>query len=123
NPELTRLSIFLSTVIAMQISDFDFYLPKQLIAHYPPKERSTCRLLCLNGGNGQLTEGKFTDILSKVEAGDLLVFNNTKVIPARLYGHKQTGGKVEILVERLLDSQRVLAHIKASKVPKEGTAI
>ncbi|WP_392558239.1 tRNA preQ1(34) S-adenosylmethionine ribosyltransferase-isomerase QueA [Orbus mooreae] len=107
----------------MQLSDFAFELPDELIARYPTKVRSECRLLSLDGKTGSLTQGVFTDVLDQLNAGDLLVFNNTRVIPARLYGQKASGGKVEILVERILDNNRVLAHVKASKSPKEGTVI
>lgn len=107
----------------MQLSDFHFELPNELIARYPMAERSQCRLLSLDGLSGKIEHGKFTDVLDKLNAGDLLVFNNTRVIPARVYGRKATGGKIEILVERLLDDNRVLAHIKASKSPKEGAAL
>ncbi|XKM14207.1 tRNA preQ1(34) S-adenosylmethionine ribosyltransferase-isomerase QueA [Orbaceae bacterium ac157xtp] len=107
----------------MQLSDFDFKLPNELIARYPTAERSQCRLLTLNGQTGNIEHGIFTDVLDKLQAGDLLVFNNTRVIPARVYGRKATGGKIEILVERILDDNRVLAHIKASKSPKEGAVL
>lgn len=107
----------------MQLSDFSFELPNELIAHYPTKVRSECRLLSLNGQTGSLSQGIFTDVLDQLNAGDLLVFNNTRVIPARLYGQKASGGKVEMLVERILDNNRVLAHVKASKSPKEGTVL
>lgn len=107
----------------MQLTDFTFTLPDDLIAHYPSKQRSQCRLLSLDGPTGQLEHGIFTDLLEKLNPGDLLVFNNTKVIPARLYGQKNSGGKVEILIERLLEDNRVLAHVKASKSPKAGTEL
>lgn len=107
----------------MQLSDFHFDLPNELIARYPLENRSECRLLCLDGQSGQLENGIFTDILDKLHEGDLLVFNNTRVIPARLYGRKASGGKIEILVERILDNNRVLAHVKASKSPKVGAEL
>ena len=107
----------------MQLSDFNFTLPKELIAKHPAATRSACRLLSLNGSTGKIEHGVFTDIIDKINPGDLLVFNNTKVIPARLYGKKKSGGKIEILIERLLDNNRVLAHIKASKSPKPGTEL
>lgn len=107
----------------MRVSDFTFELPEELIAHYPQAQRSACRLLSLDGPTGQLTHGIFTDILEKLEPGDLLVFNNTRVIPARLFGRKASGGKIEMLVERMLDEHRVLAHIRASKAPKEGAEL
>lgn len=107
----------------MQLSDFHFDLPNELIARYPLENRSECRLLCLDGPSGKLENGIFTDILDKLHEGDLLVFNNTRVIPARLYGRKASGGKIEILVERILDNNRVLAHVKASKSPKVGAEL
>ncbi|OMQ25378.1 tRNA preQ1(34) S-adenosylmethionine ribosyltransferase-isomerase QueA [Serratia oryzae] len=107
----------------MRVADFSFELPESLIAHYPQPERSACRLLQLDGPTGALTHGVFTDLLDKLEAGDLLVFNNTRVIPARLFGRKVSGGKVEVLVERVLDDHRVLAHVRASKAPKPGTEL
>lgn len=107
----------------MRVADFSFELPDSLIAHYPQPERSACRLLQLDGPTGALTHGVFTDLLDKLEAGDLLVFNNTRVIPARLFGRKVSGGKVEVLVERVLDDHRVLAHVRASKAPKPGAEL
>lgn len=107
----------------MRVADFSFELPESLIAHYPQPQRSACRLLSLDGPTGQLTHGTFTDLLDKLKPGDLLVFNNTRVIPARLYGRKASGGKIELLVERMLDESRVLAHIRASKAPKPGAEL
>ncbi|ABF13923.1 tRNA preQ1(34) S-adenosylmethionine ribosyltransferase-isomerase QueA [Candidatus Palibaumannia cicadellinicola] len=107
----------------MHVADFSFNLPKNLIARYPLPERSTCRLLSLDGHSGAIKHNVFTDILDQLSLGDLLVFNNTRVIPARLFGRKISGGKVEVLVERVLDNQRVLAHIRASKTPKIDTLL
>ncbi|WP_337148241.1 tRNA preQ1(34) S-adenosylmethionine ribosyltransferase-isomerase QueA [Serratia bockelmannii] len=107
----------------MRVADFSFELPESLIAHYPQAERSACRLLQLDGPSGALTHGVFTDLLDKLEAGDLLVFNNTRVIPARMFGRKVSGGKIEVLVERVLDDHRVLAHVRASKAPKLGAEL
>ena len=107
----------------MRVADFSFELPESLIAHYPQPQRSGCRLLSLDGPTGTLTHGIFTDLLDKLLPGDLLVFNNTRVIPARLFGRKASGGKLEVLVERVLDDHRVLAHVKASKAPKPGTEL
>ncbi len=107
----------------MRVADFSFELPEFLIAHYPQAERSACRLLQLDGPSGALTHGVFTDLLDKLEAGDLLVFNNTRVIPARMFGRKVSGGKIEVLVERVLDDHRVLAHVRASKAPKPGAEL
>lgn len=107
----------------MQLSDFKFILPDELIAKYPSPTRSACRLLSLDGESGNIKHGVFTDILDEIHSGDLLVFNNTRVIPARLYGKKKSGGKIEVLVERILENNRVLAHIKASKSPKTGAEL
>ncbi|ABU78126.1 tRNA preQ1(34) S-adenosylmethionine ribosyltransferase-isomerase QueA [Cronobacter sakazakii] len=107
----------------MRLTDFSFELPESLIAHYPQAQRSACRLLSLDGPTGDLTHGTFTDLLDKLNPGDLLVFNNTRVIPARLFGRKASGGKIEVLVERMLDDHRVLAHIRASKAPKPGAEL
>jgi S-adenosylmethionine:tRNA ribosyltransferase-isomerase len=105
----------------MQTSDFDYDLPEKLIAQYPLTERTASRLLHVK--NNELSDKHFTDILNLIKPGDLLVFNNTKVIPARLHGKKESGGKVEVLVERVLDEHRVLAHVRASKSPKEGAVL
>ena len=107
----------------MQLSDFDFSLPKQLIAKYPSETRSSCRLLVLDSHKNKIKDKVFTDIIDYINSGDLLIFNNTKVIPARLYGNKVSGGKIEVLIERLLEGNRALAHIKASKSPKIGTEL
>lgn len=107
----------------MQLSDFDFSLPKQLIAKYPSETRSSCRLLVLDSHKNKIKDKVFTDIIDYINSGDLLIFNNTKVIPARLYGNKVSGGKIEVLIERLLEGNRALAHIKASKSPKIGAEL
>lgn len=102
----------------MRRQDFTYQLPDELIARAPAARRRGSRLLQLDGITGQLTHGQFPDLLELVEPGDLMVFNNTRVIPARLFGQKASGGQVEILVERVLDNRRVLAHTRASKAPK-----
>lgn len=107
----------------MQLSDFHFELPEELIARYPQPERSASRLLCMDRQSGALQHQVFRDLLAELNPGDLLVFNNTKVIPARLFGQKDSGGKVEVLVERILDERRFLAHVRASKSPKAGTEL
>lgn len=107
----------------MKLSDFHFDLPDELIAQYPSTERSASRLLCLNGDTGELSDRQFRDLPGLLHPGDLLIFNNTRVIPARIFGHKDSGGKVEVLVERIVSAQRVLAHIRASKSPKAGSRI
>lgn len=107
----------------MQVADFFFELPESLIARYPLAERRASRLLVLEGPSGALSHRRFADLLDYVRPGDLMVFNDTRVIPARLFGRKATGGQLEILVERVLDTQRVLAHVRASKSPKAGSSI
>src|SRR5215475_6275242 len=107
----------------MQRSDFHFDLPPSLIAQHPLAERSASRLLTLDGASGALTDRHFRDLCSLLEPGDLLVFNDTKVIPARLFGRKKTGGEAELLVERILDNQRILAQIRVSKSPQVGDSL
>lgn len=107
----------------MHRQDFYFDLPDELIARSPAKERRGSRLLCLNGSDGELSHRQFADLPSLLSPGDLLVFNDTRVIPARLFGRKASGGKLEILVERVLDDRSVLAHVRSSKSPKPGTKI
>jgi len=107
----------------MNVSDFDFELPDGLIANYPEPNRTDSRLLALDGCDGTIKDGFFTDILALLKPNDLLVFNDTKVVPARLFGKKETGGKLEILFERRLDDITFLAHVRSSKSPKEGSKI
>ncbi|WP_454256055.1 tRNA preQ1(34) S-adenosylmethionine ribosyltransferase-isomerase QueA [Pseudomonas sp. Marseille-Q8238] len=107
----------------MRVADFHFDLPESLIARYPLVERRASRLLVLDGEHGTLAHRQFVDLLDYLRPGDLMVFNNTRVIPARLFGQKATGGQLEILVERVLDSHRVLAHVRSSKSPKPGSLI
>lgn len=87
----------------MDVSDFEFELPPHLIAKYPAEDRTSSRLLHLNATTGDITHYKFSDLLGLLAPEDLMVFNDTKVIPARMYGAKETGGKVEVLLERVLD--------------------
>jgi S-adenosylmethionine:tRNA ribosyltransferase-isomerase len=107
----------------MKRQDFHYELPTELIADRPAEERRGSRLLYLNGGSGAIQHGFFPDLLKKVEAGDLMVFNDTRVMPARLFGRKATGGQVEILVERVLDDCRALAHVRASRSPKPDSEL
>jgi len=107
----------------MRVSDFSFDLPEALIARYPKTERTSSRLMTLNGDSGVITDGVFTDIVAQLNPGDLLVFNNTRVIPARMFGQKASGGKIEVLVERIVDQNTALAHIRASKSPKVGNEL
>ena len=107
----------------MKTSYFHFDLPEHLIAQAPLSDRSGSRMLVLDGPTGNVSHRQFLELEALVHSGDLLVFNNTRVIPARLYGQKQTGGRVEILIERLKGDGSVLAHVRASKSPKEGSLI
>ncbi|PIE41336.1 MAG: tRNA preQ1(34) S-adenosylmethionine ribosyltransferase-isomerase QueA [Gammaproteobacteria bacterium] len=107
----------------MKRSDFHFDLPDELIARYPAEQRAGSRLLCLDRALGAIADRSFVDIENLLQPGDLLVFNNTKVIPARLWGRKATGGKLEILVERVLSETECLAHIRSSKSPKPGAEL
>ena len=102
----------------MKTRDFHYDLPAALIAQAPAEQRSASRLLKLDRARDEISHHHFNDLADFLQAGDLLVFNDTRVIPARLFGHKSSGGKVEILIERLLDEQHCLAHIRASKSPK-----
>ena len=106
----------------MRTDDFHFDLPDELIAQQPCEQRTASRLLHLSRspetGEEAIQHRHFKDLVKLLNAGDLLVFNDTRVIPARLYGHKATGGKVEVLIERLIDENHCLAHVRASKTPK-----
>lgn len=107
----------------MKKSDFNYHLPEHLIAQMPLYERSASRLLKLDKKKSTLQDCHFKDFLNFINKNDLLVFNDTKVIPARLYGQKITGGKIEILIERIESEHTALAHIKASKSPKVDAVI
>lgn len=106
-----------------KLEDFAYELPEKLIAHYPTKQRTDSRLLCLNKTTAAIQHRQFKDILNFINPGDLLVLNNTQVIPARLYAKKTTGGKVEILIEKIIDKQCILAQLKSSKSVKLGTLL
>ncbi len=106
----------------MRRSDFDYVLPPELIAQHPAERRSASRLLHVGPGD-VLDDRQMTDLPDLLAPGDLLVFNDTRVIPARVFGVKPTGGRVEILVERVLDAQEFLAQLGASKKPKPGSQI
>ncbi|MCP5425985.1 MAG: tRNA preQ1(34) S-adenosylmethionine ribosyltransferase-isomerase QueA [Gammaproteobacteria bacterium] len=107
----------------MRKSDFVYTLPAALIAQRPPAQRGSSRLLCLNGDTGILHDQRFGDLPDWLQAGDLLVFNDTRVIPARLFGRKASGGRVEVLIERLLDEHRAWVQLRASKTPKVGSIL
>ncbi|MGF1528574.1 MAG: tRNA preQ1(34) S-adenosylmethionine ribosyltransferase-isomerase QueA [Candidatus Competibacterales bacterium] len=102
----------------MRKGDFHYHLPDELIAQHPLAERSASRLLVLDGVTGALDDRTIRDLPALLHPEDLLVFNDTQVIPARLYGQKQSGGQLEILVDRLLDDHRALAQLRASRAPK-----
>jgi S-adenosylmethionine:tRNA ribosyltransferase-isomerase len=104
-------------------SDYRFDLPDELIAQYPLADRSASRLLCLDRVTGQINHKHFVDIVDYLMPGDLLVFNNTRVIPARLFGQKASGGRVEILVERVTSDREALVMMRSSRSPKPGAAV
>ena len=107
----------------MQVADFHFELPEHLIAKAPKEDRSSSQLMVLDGNSGVIEHRIFDQVIELIDEGDLVIFNNTRVIPARLFGQKLSGGKVEILVERLLDEHTVLAHVRAKKSPKVGNIL
>jgi S-adenosylmethionine:tRNA ribosyltransferase-isomerase len=107
----------------LKLSDFDFELPPELIAQFPAAERSASRLLRLDGNSGEFHDRQFRDLPEFVNSGDVMVMNDTRVIKARLIGRKSSGGQIEALVERVLDRERVLAQVRASKSPSAGTRL
>ncbi|MES2772091.1 MAG: tRNA preQ1(34) S-adenosylmethionine ribosyltransferase-isomerase QueA [Pseudomonadota bacterium] len=112
----------------LTLSDFDFQLPPELIAQHPSSERTASRLLQLVPPHGAaepcvLHDSSFADLPQLLSAGDLLIFNDTRVIKARLFGRKESGGKIELLVERIVDARHAVAQIRASKSPKPGSLI
>lgn len=107
----------------MKVSDFDFDLPEELIAQHPLAERSASRLLVMDRQTGRLDDRRFAELDQLLAPGDLLVFNDTRVIPARLYAEKPTGGRVEILVERIVGDGRALAQLGANRKPQPGSRV
>lgn len=107
----------------MRTQDFDFLLPANLIAQHPTTERTASRLLRLNGVDGHLSDDLFIDLPDYLQAGDLLVFNDTRVIKARLFGQKHSGGNVEVLIERVINQHTAYAHVRASRAPKIGSQL
>ncbi len=105
----------------LTLDDFDFVLPPELIAQHPTSERTTSRLLHVEGNT--LHDRKFLDLAELIRPGDLLVFNDTRVIRARLYGVKESGGQIEVMIERIIDNRHAVAQIRASKSPKPGSRI
>ncbi|GAA0197123.1 tRNA preQ1(34) S-adenosylmethionine ribosyltransferase-isomerase QueA [Kangiella japonica] len=107
----------------MQLKDFHFDLPDELIARYPTEQRTASRLLRLDGETGDIQHSHFYQLTDFVEPNDLLVFNNTRVLPARLFGKKSSGGQVEILIERVESEHDALAHVRANRSPKPGARL
>lgn len=107
----------------MRTLDFDFYLPDELIAQHPTSERTASRMLHLDGLSGEIQDQSFVDLPDLMKAGDLLVFNDTRVIKARLFGQKESGGQVEVLIERVINQHIAYAHVRASRAPKIGSRL
>ena len=107
----------------MLTQDFNYHLPEKLIARHPAKRRSDSRLLLLNPPDNQPVDHRFSDLPKQLREGDLLILNNTRVLPARLHALKTTGGHVEILMERIQDEQTLIAHVRASKRPAVGALL
>src|SRR5689334_13961826 len=105
----------------LSIDDFDYELPPELIAQHPSRTRSGSRLLCLS--RGALSDHRFADLPQLLSPGDLLVFNDTRVIKARLFGRKETGGRIEVLIERLLPENEALAQVHAGRAAKAGSTL
>ena len=105
----------------MKTQDFNFSLPPRLIAQFPITKRAGSRMLCLDGKKGALQDAMFVDLPKYMQSGDVIIFNDTRVIKARLFGEKESGGKLEVMVERILDEHCVLAMIRASHPPKDGS--
>src|SRR5258706_12563836 len=106
--------------LTLSIDDFDYGLPSDLIAQHPSETRSGSRLLCVGAS---LADRRFSELPRLLDAGDLLVFNDTRVIKARLPGEKSSGGRVEVLIERVLSEREALAQVRASKPPRAGSAM
>ena len=107
----------------MRTQDFDFYLPTQLIAQHPTSDRSASRMLHLDGTDGSLKDKVFLDLPDFMQPGDLVVLNDTRVIKARLFGQKFSGGNIEVLIERVIDNNSAYAHVRASRAPKVGNRL
>jgi S-adenosylmethionine:tRNA ribosyltransferase-isomerase len=107
----------------MHLSDFDYHLPDALIARFPPQRRRDSRLLVVDGNSQQIIDSQFARLPELLRPGDLLVFNDTRVIRARLHGKKPSGGRIEILIERITDASAALAQVRSSKSPAIGTTL
>lgn len=116
-----RACIITPAVMNLSIDDFDYELPPELIAQHPSEKRSASRLLCV--GTDSIADRRFSDLPQLLSPGDLLVFNDTKVIKARLFGRKETGGHIEVLIERLLPGGEVLAQLHAGRAAKPGSTL
>ena len=122
-PAIQSLRLFRNYNRSVRLSDFDYELPPELIAQHPASERTSSRLLHVDGATGAIADRRFTDLVGLLQPDDVLVVNDTRVIKARLHGRKDTGGEVEVLIERVLDAQRALAQVRASKTPKAGRTL
>lgn len=107
----------------MQLQDFRYHLPEELIADKPSECRGQSRLLQLDGNTGSISQGGFCDIIDRLNAGDIIVMNNTKVIPARLTATRFSGGRLEVMMERIISDKVAYAHVKASNTPRPGTGL
>ena len=108
---------------AYTLSDFDFNLPEHLVARYPKAHRRDSRLLCLSRKTGDVVHRQFPRLLDLLQPNDVLVMNDTRVIPARLFARKSTGGRVELLIERVLNAHHTLTHVRSSKPLKVGSEL
>ncbi len=120
---LALLEAVLILILEMKLSDFDYVLPDELIAKYPPTDRPSARLLCAERSSGRLTHKVFRDILHELKSGDLLVLNDTKVLPARLFGHKQSGGEVEILLVKQLSEREWQVLLRPGRRVRKGMVL
>lgn len=107
----------------MRLSDFDYDLPHELIARFPPRNRRDSRLLVADAASGQIADSGFASLPGLLRPSDLLVFNDTRVIPARIRGHKASGGQVELLLERVTGTTQATAQVRASKTPATGSIL
>ncbi len=121
HPTASSYNLDFPGVAALRTDEFDFQLPEQLIAQHPPQQRGSSRLLQLRGG--KLNDLGFNDLASLVRKHDVLVLNDTRVLKARLFGTKVSGGKIEVLVERIIGEHEVLAQIRASKPPRQNSRL
>lgn len=121
--EVNNYYVTLRRMTDLTINDFDYFLPEALIAQHPLAERTASRLMAIDREHEQITHHVFPAIANYIKPDDLIIINNTKVIPARLFGAKDSGGKLECLIERVISADEALAHLRCSKSPKPGTRI